>query len=443
MRKYTTCAYLCPVIILLSIILTLCALGVLHTYVLYPRWVVAGRRPWLLSGAKVQAQKKEEEQGPDLTWPAVAVLMAVHNEEAILEQKLKSLATQDYPSELHLSIGSDCSTDATNQILTSWSERDSRFHPTLYTVRQGKPAIINQLAKRTLHDRGLKDCDPVALPTAALSTTNSPLPTVFIITDASVILRPNTITELIRPIREDDRIGVVDATMIQTGGTEEGIGQVEETYIHREVEIKRAEGQRWGAMIGPFGGCWAIRTKAFTPIPDNFLVDDFFLCMAAYERGFLGVSSPEAVVEEAVGQSLHDEFRRKVRISSGNWQNLVRFRKLWWPFWKSPLAFAFFSHKVLRWWTPFLLLIGLVAWVLLLVNLGTENNYWPSVTLFILMALILLLVGLDRFLSSFNVHFRPGRYLSYFIAMNAALLVGCWRYLIGIKSNVWQPSQRP
>jgi hypothetical protein len=52
------------------------------------------------------------------------------------------------------------------------------------------------------------------------------------------------------------------------------------------------------------------------------------------------------------------------------------------------------------------------------------------------------LVALDRLLSLLNVHFRPGRYLSYFIAMNAALLVGCWRYLTGIKSNVWQPSQR-
>jgi cellulose synthase/poly-beta-1,6-N-acetylglucosamine synthase-like glycosyltransferase len=416
---------------------------VLHTYVIYPWWVV-NTGPTQAKGkleARAQVPKTDKEQG-DPPWPSVAVLMAAHNEETVLEQKLQSLFAQDYPGELNIFIGSDCSTDATNQILTDWSERDPRFHPTFYTVRQGKPGIINQLAERTIHDSGLKNNEAPPLPTTVLPTTNDQRPTIFIITDASVILRPNTITELVRPMQKDPSIGVVDATMIQTGGTAEGIGQAEESYIHREVEIKRAESRRWGAMIGPFGGCWAIRAKAFTPVPDNFLVDDFFLCMAAYEQGYLGISSPDAVVEEAVGQSLHDEFRRKVRISSGNWQNLVRFRKLWWPFWKSSLAFAFFSHKVLRWWTPFLLLIGLAAWILLLLILGPEINYWPGMALLVLTGLILLLVVLDRVLSPLNVHFRPGRYLSYFIAMNAALLVGCWRYLTGIKSNVWQPSQR-
>jgi hypothetical protein len=256
------------------------------------------------------------------------------------------------------------------------------------------------------------------------------------------MLRPNTISALIRPMLEDERIGVVDSTMLQVGAQEDGIGYAEETYISREVDIKRAEGRRWGAMIGPFGGCWALRAQAFTPVPPNFLVDDFFLCMAAYEKGFLGISSLDAVVEEGVGQSIEDEFRRKARISSGNWQNLVRFRRLWWPFWKNPLAFAFFSHKVLRWWTPFLLLIGGVSWLLLLLSLGYENNYWPGVLFALLVNGAILLPLADFVLTFYDIHFRPARYTRYFLAMNAALLVGFYRYLTGIKSNVWQPSQR-
>ncbi|TXF91702.1 glycosyltransferase [Neolewinella aurantiaca] len=401
--------------LIMLIILLLCVLGVLHTYVIYPLWVVSGSSG-TAPGAGPQVQKTDNGHS---SWPAVAVLMAAHNEETVLPQKLASLAAQDYPGELNFFIGSDCSTDATNQMLTEQADADARFCPSLFTTRQGKPGIINQLAASNQHPE-----------------------TIFIITDASVILRPDTISELVRPMLNDARIGVVDATMVQTGGTEEGIGQAEESYIHREVEIKRAEGRRWGAMVGPFGGCWAVRARAYTPVPENFLVDDFFLCMAAYEQGFLGLSSPRAVVEEAVGQSIQDEFRRKVRISSGNWQNLVRFRKLWWPFWKNPLAFAIFSHKILRWWTPFLLLIGLMAWVLFVVTLGPENNYWPGLLLLVLLGMILLLVGLDQALTLLNVHFRPGRFTSYFIAMNAALLVGFWRYLTGIKSNVWQPSQR-
>jgi len=407
--------YLCDVTILLSIILLLCMLGVLHTYVLYPWWVV--------SGARTPVQRKDSEQAAKGPWPPVAVLMAAHNEESVLNEKLQSLAAQDYPGQLNIYIGSDCSTDRTNDILTARAAEDRRFHPTLYTTRQGKPGIINQLVEIATHH----------LPPSTLH---------LVITDASVILRPDTITELIRPMREDERIGVVDATMIQTGGTEDGIGQAEESYIDREVTIKRAEGRRWGAMIGPFGGCWAIRAKAYTPVPDNFLVDDFFLCMAAYEQGYLGISSPKAVVEEAVGQSIKDEFRRKVRISSGNWQNLVRFHKLWWPCWKNPLAFAFFSHKVLRWWTPFLLLIGGFAWAALIVSSGYGGNYWFGVLFATVVNVPILLLLLDIPLSILGVNFRLARYTHYFLAMNAALLVGFYRYLTGIKSNVWQPSQR-
>ena len=411
-------------IVFLFILLFLCILGVLHTYVIYPWWVVSGARPLssakALRGAYTQVQGEGNGEVSEGSYPPVFVLMAAHNEEAVLDQKLQSLAAQDYPGPLRIYIGSDCSTDKTNDILTRWAEKDARFHPTLFTERQGKPGIINQLAVK---------CQP-------------PPGAIFVITDASVILRPDTLTELIRPMQQNERIGVVDATMIQTGGTADGIGQAEENYIHREVAIKRAEGRRWGAMIGPFGGCWAIRAKAYTPVPGNFLVDDFFLCMAAYEQGYLGISSPNAVVEEAVGQSLQDEFRRKVRISSGNWQNLVRFRKLWWPFWKNPLAFAFFSHKVLRWWTPFLLLIGGFAWATLIVSSGYESNYWFGVLFATLVNVPIFLLLIDILLSILGVNFRPARYTRYFLAMNAALLVGFWRYLTGIKSNVWQPSQR-
>jgi len=416
----------------------LCVLGVLHTYVFYPWWVVSSAISQETSkkepGARPQVQRKVEELVSEGQWPPVAVLMAAHNEASVLEEKLQSLAVQDYPGQLNIYVGSDCSTDKTNEILSEWAEKDERFHPSIFTSRQGKPGIINQLAAPhtappTPHNRQL--------------TTDNRNPTTYlVITDASVILRPNTIAELIRPMLEDERVGVVDATMIQTGGTEDGIGKAEESYIHREVAVKRAEGRRWGTMIGPFGGCWAIRAIAYTPVPANFLVDDFFLCMAAYEQGYLGISSPEAIVEEAVGQSIKDEFRRKVRISSGNWQNLVRFRKLWWPFWKSPLAFAFFSHKILRWWTPFLLLIGGLSWATLTLSLGYEGNYWFGALFAVLVSVPIFLLLLDIPLSILGINFRPARYAHYFLAMNAALLVGFYRYLTGIKSNVWQPSQR-
>lgn len=373
-------------------------------------WVLAGKT----DEARTQVQKKDNNSNATLH-PPVFVLMAAHNEETVLEEKLAGLAAQDYPGELAFFVGSDCSTDRTNEILKDWSDRDARFRPTFFTSRQGKPNIINQLA------------------------TSAGSQGVFVLTDASVMLRTNTISALVRPMINDQRIGVVDATMIQTGGKAEGIGRAETTYINREVAIKRAEGRRWGAMIGPFGGCWAIRAVAFSPVPGNFLVDDFYLCMAAYEGGWRGVSSDDAIVYEGVGQSIKDEFQRKVRISSGNWQNLLRFHKLWWPPFKSPLAFAFFSHKVLRWWTPFFVLTGAICVLLLLLTLG---NHWATPLFASMIGLVPVLALADFALAALGIHLRVLRGLRYFLAMNAALLVGFFRYLTGIKSNVWQPTQR-
>ena len=405
--------------VFLTILLLLSALGVLHTYVFYPWWLLRkakGARTRAIPELAERVRREVVKRGE--SWPAVSVLMAAHNEEAVLAEKLASLAAQDYPGELRFFIGSDNSTDATNDLLRRAAAEDERFRPTLFTSRQGKPAIINQLAAQAGGDG------------------------VYLITDASVMLRPDVVTELVRPMLTDDRIGVVDATMVQTGARATGIGRAEETYINREVSLKRAEGLLWGVMIGPFGGCWAMRAAAFTPVPDNFLVDDFFLCMVAYEQGFRGVSSATAVVEEGVGQSIGDEFRRKVRISSGNWQNLVRFRRLWWPFWRSELAFAFFSHKVLRWWTPFLLLTGLAALAGLAATSRPPGNYLTGLLLEWAVYGTGVLVLLDLVLSSLGVHFRPARFVRYFLAMNAALLVGFYRYLTGINTNVWQPSQR-
>jgi cellulose synthase/poly-beta-1,6-N-acetylglucosamine synthase-like glycosyltransferase len=401
-------AYLCRVIsLLLFLLLTFCLLGVVTTYVIYPAWVV--RR--MEKGPYYQLMTERGEG----RLPQVSILMAVHNEEVVLREKMESLLAQDYAGDLKIYVGSDCSTDATNEILAAYAHRHPHLRVSYFQDRQGKPGVVNQLAELAGKEG------------------------VYVLTDASVMLAPETISALVDPFRIDDQIGVVDATMIQTGARTEGIGQTESRYISREVQIKRAEGARWGAMAGPFGGCWALRASAYQPVPDNFLVDDFFLCMSAYEAGWKGIVSDRAVVHESVGQEIKEEFRRKVRISSGNWQNLHRFRALWSSPGKSPLAFVLFNHKVLRWWTPFFMLIGAMAWLGLIVQTG---NYWATLTFALVCGTMVLAVLLDWLLGRLGIHWTSVRALRYFIAMNAALLVGFWRYLTGIRSNVWQPTQR-
>ena len=73
--------------------------------------------------------------------------------------------------------------------------------------------------------------------------------------------------------------------MVNIGIKKSGISFQEKTYINWEVKFKHAESKLWGMLMGPFGGCFAIRKSLFTPIPENFLVDDFYVCMNILQNG--------------------------------------------------------------------------------------------------------------------------------------------------------------
>ncbi len=153
-------------------------------------------------------------------------------------------------------------------------------------------------------------------------------------------------------------IALVDTRMINTSLKKDGISHQEKFYISREVRIKHQESMLWGTMMGPFGGCYAVRKANYTPVPGHFLVDDFYVNMSVLKQGFKCISNIKAKVYEDVSNDLKEEFRRKKRISAGNFQNLQKFSSL--LFSRRPgVAFCFLSHKVIRWIVPFLVLLTL------------------------------------------------------------------------------------
>ena len=143
--------------------------------------------------------------------------------------------------------------------------------------------------------------------------------------------------------------------------------------------MKYQEGVVWGAMMGAFGGCFAVRRACYHPAPAEFLVDDFYITMAVLRDGYQAINELDAICYEDVSDHLPEEFRRKARISAGNFQNLGEFRPLLCPPWRG-VAFAWWSHKVLRWCTPQLLLLLLAATVGLVAagRAGFSGWRWPG-----------------------------------------------------------------
>ncbi len=393
-----------------EILLLISVTALLHSYVFYPlllRWLSRGK-----------SNNQDIHLLPD-DFPDVSVIMSVYNEEKVIEKKLESLLCQAYPAEkMQIFIGSDHSTDQTDALLTAAESSLGHLHFFPFRTRRGKPAVINQLVRMALQERKER-ADHI-----------------LVITDANVILTPSTIHHLAKHFL-NERIAIVDAHMVHTGMRVEGISRAENTYISSEVKLKHREGILWGSMIGPFGGCYALRSTFFSEVPPRYLVDDFYIAMRAFEQGGEAISELKAICYEAVSHEMYEEYRRKSRISAGNFQNLLTFHRLWWPP-LEPQSFAFFSHKVLRWLGPFFLLLtllstGLLAW---------SGNLFYRILFLILAGVMIFVPAVDLLLNTLNINLLSLRGLRYFLVMNLALLEGFFKFIKGIKSNVWEPPKR-
>jgi len=371
---------------------------ILHTYLFYPLGMIL----IYSKNSKPVAQYSSDSELPEL-----AVLIAAYNEEKVIEEKILSVFNTTYPlSKIKVYVGSDASTDQTDDIIKSLQLKYNDLLLVEFPGRVGKIGIINRLQ----------------------SIAKAEL---LILTDANVIFTKDTIKELIKNFK-DPETGIVAANIIKESSDNEGISSTEKKYLSLENKIKTAESNAYKLIMGAEGGCYAIRNALFTKVPNNFIVDDFFITLSVLKQKKTALFNPASVCKEDVANDASGEYKRKVRISSGNFQNLFYFKRELFKFW-TPLSFTFWSHKVLRWFTPLLLILCLVVSVLLI----------PFSFLF----LPIFIIQLIGFLTpAFNhlLNFKNPTLMmvSHFYLMNFALLEGFMKYARGIRSSIWQPIKR-
>ncbi len=205
-------------------------------------------------------------------------------------------------------------------------------------------------------------------------------------------------------------------------------------YSRFETSLRRAEGEVWKTMTGPYGGCYAIRRGLFPVIPENTLVDDLYVGLTVTDKGFDAFNIPEAVVTEDTQPDIAGQFKRRVRIAAGSFQNLFRFGPF--PSVKVNASFAFFSHKVLRWFTPLLLALFFMTTVILS---GHSLLYF---CLLAVQLILILLSAIDLMFDKFGRTIKLPRYVTQFLLMNVALTAGFVKAVRGIKNGIWEPTKR-
>lgn len=303
---------------------------IVYTYIGYP----------LILSAWRSLRRKKVKKGEIL--PSVSVIVAVHNEERVIERKLKNLFDLDYPaSRLEIIVSSDGSTDGTEATVSRWRER----HPSgpsllLLTApaHVGKAAALN---RAVAHARG----------------------EILVFTDARQMLDRNAVATLVSNF-SDDRVGAASGELIlidrPEGGEMAGVG----LYWRYEKWLRRMESDV-DSMLGATGAIYAVRKSLYDPIPAETLLDDVLIPMQTVFKGYRTVFEPNALAYDFVARRAEDEFVRKVRTLCGNYQLLWEVDTLW-SLRKNRVFFQYFSHKVARLIVPFMLMLLLFSNLFLL-----------------------------------------------------------------------------
>lgn len=373
--------------------------GVIHTYIIYPLCMLAiGRsfRPLVISS------------DPEFQ-PAVEIIFAAYNEESVIHEKIISSFKTNYPrSLLSMRIGSDASTDQTEAIIEGLQAKYSQLRYRRFGGRTGKAGILNELIKESTAD-------------------------LIIFTDANIIFEPDTIPQLVAGMR-DQKVGIVGGCIHYKAANNQGISKQEGIYLSVENRIKQTESDLFGQAMGVEGGCYIIRRELFPGIPPLFFMEDFYTTMSVLEKKYDVLFDEEARCYEDASVHSSEEYKRKVRISIGNFQNLNAFKSIIFRRFFS-LGFIFLSHKVLRWCTPFLMIVMLLC----LIPLALSSTFYGLIAAFYTGFILLGVLGI---LFSQSSWIGVLKYPGHFIHMNIALLKGFYIYLKGVQSNAWEPTKR-
>ena len=294
--------------------------------------VCAGCILYVLAGYPVAlgflARRRRRPVRKGLELPTVSVIIPVHNGCRFVEKKLESVLALDYPRELlEVIVVADGCTDETETLVQRFRHGPLRL---ISIPRSGKPAALN----------------------AGVSCASGE---VLLMTDVRQQLHPESLRKMAACF-EDSEVGVVSGTLVFREGTSQDEADIR-LYWRYESWI-REKLSEIDSMFGATGPFYAIRRNLFVPLPDDILLDDVYLPMMAFLRGYRLIVEPAARATDYPMTSAR-EFGRKVRTLGGNYQLMLRLPVLLTR--RNRLLWHFLSYKFGRLLLPWLLTVMLAT----------------------------------------------------------------------------------
>jgi len=369
-----------------------CVVAATYSYFWYPALLL------------VLPPRRADSTLPATPVPKVAIVIAARNEASKIADKLANTLALERPDiELDIIVASDASDDSTDSIVLDYPHKG--IHLVRSPVRKGKE-----------HAQEL-----------AIASTDADL---IVFTDAETILPKDALLHLLEAFR-DPSVGAVSSVdrFITADGTLQGEG----AYVRYEMWLRDLE-TRFHSLVGLSGSFFAAR-RIVCQMWDNRVQSDFGTALSCVQLGLRAISARRVIGYYKNIVDTRKEYQRKVRtVTRGMGSLRVRAEVL--NFFRyGRFSFEVFSHKVMRWATPWFL-IG---------ALGTNAAlaYRSSFYLF------LLVIQLALYLSPVATRIAPGlrkigpaRIAMYFVEVNVAILHAAILTLSGRTILTWEPSKR-
>jgi poly-beta-1,6-N-acetyl-D-glucosamine synthase len=373
--------------ILSKIICWMALLIVLYSYVVYPVLIALLAR--LFDKSHRQDIIKSR---------SISIVVAVFNEEVSIARRLAELsqllASSPFCGEII--VVSDGSNDET-------VERARRFIGDWLRVielpaNQGKAA---------------------ALTVGCQAARNE----ILVFADARQAWAKDTLERLVENF-SDPEVGAVSGDLIlkDSLGVMAGVG----LYWRHEKWLRRTE-SRLHSTVGVSGSISAVRRELFKPIPRGMILDDVFWPMQVVGQGFRVVHDERAQAFDQLPERSRDEFWRKVRTLSGNFELVACSPWVLSP-WRNPICFQFISHKLCRLAVPWALLVLLSA-SFFSDGLFYQTVFWSEVVLLLLALVAILTAGGSQ------LPFAP--LAASFLILNAAAWLAFWVWITGRAPRSW------
>jgi predicted ATP-grasp superfamily ATP-dependent carboligase/cellulose synthase/poly-beta-1,6-N-acetylglucosamine synthase-like glycosyltransferase len=341
--------------------------------------------------------------------PSVSLLVAMYNEEAVVEEKIRNFLGLDYPADrLELLVISDCSSDRTceraNGLLAGLSAEER--------------------ARVTVLDRRERTGKTIALSETIREVTSE----ILVFTDANTMYQPDAVRRMAERFREPE-VGLVCGNLLYSGEAEAASGG-EALYWRYENRIKRWEGEL-GQLLVANGSIYAFRRELFEPIPGS-VADDMAVPLVVSTKGFKTVYEPTAIAEERLPEFISEDFRAKARIVARGFEAVRLFRSEIWGSGSFRIT-QYVLHKILRWLAFFFMAL------MLLTSLAGSSTF---LTVMLLGQLGFYAFALVGFLVRNSSRLRgSARIPFYFSLVNVAAAKGFVDFMRGRTRSTWEKSE--